>query len=284
MADQALHRSRRRVSVRGAVRGVVRCRALQRHAIRHRWRILEPRGETAPSTPCSRSSTSRPSRCCGSPHRARRRHGQARPGAQAAGLLAASLGYLAHVPRRSCQLEQPWRSMMPSTAGAATRSRRRTIGRRPSGGMSEHAMHATPSTAAGTAGTTPVPSFAEALQACGQGSACSRSAGRPGRSRSCIACWSRSASGSTKARYLNALNFCMLLPGPEAMQLATYVGWRLHGAEGRPGGGPAVRAARRAGGARLCRCCMRRSASCRWPRRCSSASRRPCSPSSSRRC
>jgi chromate transporter len=33
-------------------------------------------------------------------------------------------------------------------------------------------------------------------------------------------------------RYLNALNFCMLLPGPEAMQLATYVGWRLHGTRG----------------------------------------------------
>jgi chromate transporter len=29
-------------------------------------------------------------------------------------------------------------------------------------------------------------------------------------------------------RFLNALNFCMLLPGPEATQLATYVGWRLH--------------------------------------------------------
>ena len=32
--------------------------------------------------------------------------------------------------------------------------------------------------------------------------------------------------------YLAALNFCMLLPGPEAMQLATYVGWRLHGTKG----------------------------------------------------
>ncbi|MCF6322565.1 MAG: chromate efflux transporter [Rhizobiaceae bacterium] len=30
-------------------------------------------------------------------------------------------------------------------------------------------------------------------------------------------------------QYLNALSFCMLLPGPEAMQLATYVGWRLQG-------------------------------------------------------
>lgn len=35
-----------------------------------------------------------------------------------------------------------------------------------------------------------------------------------------------------EARYLNALSFCMLLPGPEAMQLATYVGWRLHGLKG----------------------------------------------------
>ena len=33
-------------------------------------------------------------------------------------------------------------------------------------------------------------------------------------------------------QYLNALSFCMLLPGPEAMQLATYVGWRLHGTLG----------------------------------------------------
>ena len=33
-------------------------------------------------------------------------------------------------------------------------------------------------------------------------------------------------------RFLNALNFCMLLPGPEAMQLATYAGWRLHGLKG----------------------------------------------------
>ncbi|MFZ4806182.1 MAG: chromate efflux transporter [Hyphomicrobiaceae bacterium] len=32
--------------------------------------------------------------------------------------------------------------------------------------------------------------------------------------------------------YLGALNFCMLLPGPEAMQLATWVGWKLHGVRG----------------------------------------------------
>jgi chromate transporter len=33
-------------------------------------------------------------------------------------------------------------------------------------------------------------------------------------------------------RFMDALNFCMLLPGPEAMQLATYLGWRMHGAKG----------------------------------------------------
>src|SRR6266705_540708 len=29
-------------------------------------------------------------------------------------------------------------------------------------------------------------------------------------------------------RFLHALNYCMLLPGPEAHQLATYCGWLLH--------------------------------------------------------
>lgn len=35
-----------------------------------------------------------------------------------------------------------------------------------------------------------------------------------------------------ESRFLHALNFCMLLPGPEAQQLATYVGWLLHGKRG----------------------------------------------------
>jgi len=36
----------------------------------------------------------------------------------------------------------------------------------------------------------------------------------------------------TEKEYLNALSFCMLLPGPEAMQLATYAGWRSNGVIG----------------------------------------------------
>src|SRR3977135_2641497 len=35
-----------------------------------------------------------------------------------------------------------------------------------------------------------------------------------------------------EARFLHALNFCMLLPGPEAQKLATYIGWLLHGIRG----------------------------------------------------
>ncbi|MBC7139578.1 MAG: chromate efflux transporter [Defluviimonas sp.] len=33
-------------------------------------------------------------------------------------------------------------------------------------------------------------------------------------------------------RFLHALNFCMLLPGPEAQQLASYIGWLMHGVRG----------------------------------------------------
>jgi chromate transporter len=36
----------------------------------------------------------------------------------------------------------------------------------------------------------------------------------------------------SERRYLHALNYCMLLPGPEAMQLATYLGWLMHGVPG----------------------------------------------------
>ena len=36
----------------------------------------------------------------------------------------------------------------------------------------------------------------------------------------------------SEGHFLHALNFCMLLPGPEAQQLATYLGWRMHGARG----------------------------------------------------
>lgn len=36
----------------------------------------------------------------------------------------------------------------------------------------------------------------------------------------------------SERKFMNALNYCMLLPGPEAQQLATYMGWLLHGNRG----------------------------------------------------
>ncbi|MFT5744436.1 MAG: chromate transporter, partial [Paracoccaceae bacterium] len=36
----------------------------------------------------------------------------------------------------------------------------------------------------------------------------------------------------SEPQFLRALSFCMLLPGPEAMQLATYAGWRMRGITG----------------------------------------------------
>lgn len=36
----------------------------------------------------------------------------------------------------------------------------------------------------------------------------------------------------SEQEFLNALSFCMLLPGPEAMQMTTYAGWKLHGVRG----------------------------------------------------
>ena len=61
---------------------------------------------------------------------------------------------------------------------------------------------------------------------------CRPSAGRPARSRSCSASSSTRSAGSVSGRFLHALNYCMLLPGPEAQQLAIYIGWLLNGTLG----------------------------------------------------
>ena len=36
----------------------------------------------------------------------------------------------------------------------------------------------------------------------------------------------------SERRFLHALNYCMLLPGPEAQQLAVYIGWLMHRVRG----------------------------------------------------
>ena len=51
--------------------------------------------------------------------------------------------------------------------------------------------------------------------------------------RDALVVWMRVAALSFgEQRFLGALNYCMLLPGPEAQQLATYIGWILNGARG----------------------------------------------------
>ncbi len=83
-------------------------------------------------------------------------------------------------------------------------------------------------------------------------------------------------------RFLHALNYCMVLPGPEAQQLAVYIGWLLNGTAGGLVAGilfvlPGCRRAARAVLASTSPSARRR----RSPR-CSPGSLPPCSPSSSR--
>src|SRR5438046_320838 len=40
--------------------------------------------------------------------------------------------------------------------------------------------------------------------------------------------WVEKKRWISQSRFLHALNYCMLLPGPEAQQLAIYIGWLLH--------------------------------------------------------
>ena len=87
----------------------------------------------------------------------------------------------------------------------------------------------------------------------GSASRCRPSAGRPARSRSCSATLVDEKRWIGQQRFLHALNYCMLLPGPEAQQLAIYTGWLLNGVARRPDRRRPVRAARRARAARAVR-------------------------------
>ncbi len=79
--------------------------------------------------------------------------------------------------------------------------------------------------------TSPAPTFAEAFRAWAK-IGCLSFGGPAGQ----IALMHRTVVDEKKwlpeAQFLHALNFCMLLPGPEATELATYAGWLLHGVRG----------------------------------------------------
>jgi hypothetical protein len=76
-------------------------------------------------------------------------------------------------------------------------------------------------------------------------------------------------------RFLHALNYCMLLPGPEACQLAIYTGWLLHGLRGGLMAGTAVLPAGILPALGCWPGCIWPSATCRWCRACSTASSPP---------
>ena len=62
------------------------------------------------------------------------------------------------------------------------------------------------------------------------------------------------AAGSTTDEFTRALNFCMLLPGPEALQLAIFLGWKLHGIRGGARCGPRLHSPGRAAAVRTLVC------------------------------
>jgi chromate transporter len=76
-------------------------------------------------------------------------------------------------------------------------------------------------------------------------------------------------------RFLQALNYCTLLPGPEAQQLAVYIGWLMHKTKGGLVAGIlfVLRACLRSWRSAGSTCCWARSP---WCRACSSGSRPRC--------
>jgi hypothetical protein len=64
--------------------------------------------------------------------------------------------------------------------------------------------------------------------ASGSSSASSASAGRPGRSPSCTPSWWSAGAGSASGASCTRSTTAWCCPGPEAQQLATYIGWLMH--------------------------------------------------------
>ena len=76
-----------------------------------------------------------------------------------------------------------------------------------------------------------MPAMASALVkpfASGSASRCSRFGGPAGQIAVMHRILVEEKNWISESRFLHALNYCMLLPGPEAQQLATYIGWLMH--------------------------------------------------------
>src|SRR5687767_3239575 len=121
--------------------------------------------------------------------------------------------------------------MMPCTAGAGMPRMKRTTGLRRS---REHDMSETVQTT-GSSTAQPLPShgvsLGEAFRVWLRVAALSFG-GPAGQIAVMHRILVEEKRWVSENRFLNALNYCMLLPGPEAQQLATYIGWLMHRTKG----------------------------------------------------
>src|SRR5262249_18678309 len=117
-------------------------------------------------------------------------------------------------------------STTPSTVGAAMRPTRRTTGPPISRDL-EMNEALVESMLIGTAGSIPYPSLREATPTWVRVALLSFG-GPAGQIAVMHRILVEEKRWISEQRFLHALNYCMLLPGPEAQQLATYVGWLMH--------------------------------------------------------
>ena len=201
-------------------------------AVRHRGRVLVPsrralhlRRDGRGVRPRDRAARS------GSPTIVRGAD-TARPdlAPQAAGLLAVSLGLSRLYSRRPRAARgRAWRSTTPSIAGAATRPDE--THNWPTGARRRGRERRAEAVAPDEQPAPAHPAFAEATKVWATIGLLSFG-GPAGQIALMHRMLVEERNWIAEPRFLHALNYCMLLPGPEAQQLATYVGWLLHGTRG----------------------------------------------------
>ena len=146
---------------------------------------------------------------------------------EAPGLLAASLGCHACMRTTSRSSKPGFRSTMPSTAGAVTRRMKPTTGLRRSPEPDVDDTSQTSEGPSSRVSTDHGVSLGEAFRVWLRVAALSFG-GPAGQIAVMHRILVEEKRWISESRFLHALNYCMLLPGPEAQQLATYMGWLMH--------------------------------------------------------
>ena len=143
-----------------------------------------------------------------------------------AGRVARLLAHVSGTISRSSR--RRWASTTPCIAGAATRQQRPTTGRAPSRGPDVNDARRDP--VAATTASEPrhmASRCSEAFWTWMRVAALSFG-GPAGQIAVMHRILVEEKRWVSEERFLHALNYCMLLPGPEAQQLATYIGWLMH--------------------------------------------------------